>query len=359
MSTPEPSTPETPTTNRFGFVPDLIDAITPDPLEDAFDEVVNLAEAYQEEVQNLAHVLADTAVELALNGPGLIKDQIEAITKEGFEVALSALNGDAITVLKDNATNLTNYKNWTPSNIANGAATLTKDMMNAAYDNAKAGFDIITQIAEYIYKLLLIRLARRYVGSVQELLVSLANVITSVPAAFSKIKAGITDGDPSKVLEGIGDLTKNTPFKTIITQLQNLDAGSLIISVEGSVASGVEANKSIGIAISLEALDHMATNQGALTGFDGPIMSFISTAGIAIFSAGGGGDIVIGYDVGKPDDVDGFGIDVSLSLKAKAGGSVSVGLDPISSFPPDLTSVAVGVGGGASIEASVGASYTT
>ncbi|MEL6653351.1 MAG: hypothetical protein AAFQ87_21350, partial [Bacteroidota bacterium] len=160
-------------------------------------------------------------------------------------------------------------------------------------------------------------------------------------------------------MEGIGDLTKNTPFKTIITQLQNLDAGSLIISVEGSVASGVEANKSIGIAISLEALDHMATNQGALTGFDGPIMSFISTAGIAIFSAGGGGDIVIGYDVGKPDDVDGFGIDVSLSLKAKAGGSVSVGLDPISSFPPDLTSVAVGVGGGASIEASVGASYTT
>ena len=79
--------------------------------------------------------------------------------------------------------------------------------------------------------------------------------------------------------------------------------------------------------------------------YSGTIGTLFIASGIQIGPAAGGGvDFVVGYHVSDPDGVNGPGLDLSLEVKATAGGSFGVGFD-ISQAPWQIVTAGMGIGG--------------
>lgn len=327
-------------------------------VEYALDFATDVIDTAELVIEIAEDVIAETVAE----GAGFIQKEVNALVQAGVDTAMNVYSGEILNDFVDKLHQLSDPNTWNPNNLANGLIMELEGVANFVVALTEAGIEVLTKLAKIItefLKWILIQIAKAFLNDILDLLgnfAALGQELKGKASAVKLISDGIKHSNSDKILEGIKDLLSSSlSFKSIIESLKDLDAGSLIFSIDASTAYGVEANASLGVAVSMDAMLQLLAGN-TWDDIEGPFLSFTASTGLAFISAGKGVDLTIGYDTGKPDEIDGPGVDVSLSFKAKAGGTISVGFDPFSSFPPELTSFSVGLGGGANVETSIGVS---
>lgn len=190
-------------------------------------------------------------------------------------------------------------------------------------------------------------------------------VIASEPAKYYRLTNALINRDGPEINAALQDVLRSlmsyTAFNSVIDNFQENNAGSFVLIVSGGVgAGGIAGGVDIGLAIDVDYLRYWADQilAGNGSSYDGAIASLFLASGVQVGPAAGGGvDFVIGYHTADPEGVSGPGMDISLEVKAKVGGSFGVSYD-LTTFPPQIVMAGIGVGAGAEFQASVGPSYT-
>ena len=205
--------------------------------------------------------------------------------------------------------------------------------------------------------------AELFLGQVKKPLEDMAKAwkdsINRKPQGFSALKSAIQKGDGAAInaalKQMLDDMIANSSFGLFAQDLKDKNAGSFLVVVSAGGGAGITAHGDIGIAIDIDYLIHVSKT-GKSSGFEGPIASLFTVAGLQIGPAAGGGvDVVFGYHVADPNGVNGPSMDLSLEVKLAIGGSVGAGMD-MTKAPWKFNTAGIGLGAGAELKFAAGPS---
>lgn len=250
-------------------------------------------------------------------------------------------------------------------NSGESVAKFSEEQGKKAVDEAKKGVEAAVKAAEgaamEVYKvaaeLYYDQIDTPFVGMVQ----AWKDASNRNPQGFSALRSAIEDGDGPAIQAALNlvllEMVETSNFALLAEDLQDADAGSFLFIVSAGLDSFVaSAEVDLGVAIDIDYLIHVATT-GKTTGFQGPILSLYTAAGLQFGPAAGGGiDVSLGYHIMNPNGVNGPSLDLSLELKAKVGGGVGVGFD-LTKAPWQANTAAIGLGSGLELKAAMGPSY--
>jgi len=278
-----------------------------------------------------------------------------------FEEVGNAIADTTKKVVNDIAGTTTNVAddaaNWTETAVTNSVSTMGDGLKEAGKAIEGAATSAYTEGAKLMYQ---------QVGTpMNNMANAWKNLASSEPAKYQRLVNAIQANDGPEIKTALEDVLVSmytyAGFGSIVQDFKDKNAGSLMLFVSAGGGAGVTLEGDIGLAIDIDYLVHLANrvaNGHSSSSFSGAIGSLFSAVGLQIGPAAGGGvDFVVGYHTSNPDGVYGPGLDISLEIKATAGGGIGFSYD-LSQAPWQIVMGSIGIGAGVEVQISAGPSYT-
>lgn len=275
---------------------------------------------------------------------------------------------DTANDIADTATTVANDIADTTTNTANDVATFSETAVTTTANTVENGVNQATKAIEgaamSVYKKGAELVYQQMGTPLNNMAGAWKNFIASEPVKYQRLVNAIRNNNgpetQAALEEVLVSLYTYAGFAAIVEDFKDKNAGSLLFIVSAGGGVGVTLEGDIGLAIDIDYLINLANrvaNGHSSSTFSGAIGSLFTAAGIQIGPAAGGGvDFVVGYHTANPDGVYGPGLDISLEIKAAAGGGFGFSYD-LSQAPWQIVTGGVGVGAGVELKAAIGPSY--
>lgn len=277
-----------------------------------------------------------------------------------IEDAGNAIVDTTTTIVNDVANTTTNAAN----DVANFSETAVTISVNTIEDGLNQAATAIEGVAISVYKKSAELMYQQMGTPMNNMANAWKNLIASEPAKYQRLVNAIQANDGPEIQAALEDVLVSlytyAGFAAIVQDFKDKNAGSLLFIVSAGAGVGVTVEGDIGLAIDIDYLSHLANrvaNGYTSSTFSGAIGSLFTAVGIQVGPAAGGGvDFIAGYHLANPDGVYGPGLDISLEIKAAAGGGIGFSYD-LSQAPWEIVTGGIGVGAGVEVKLAIGPSY--